>query len=101
LAGCIDRGLSHIEDALSQVRNYVDEVRAVAATLDPSRGGSAQRETQFTVLRERLQGSQDPIHAQMAGVMTSFQPGLFAGGEVLDLPQDNLDLERWFRHPPL
>jgi hypothetical protein len=99
LAGCIDRGLAQVEEILPQVRSYVDEVRAVAATLDPSRGGSAQRETQFTALRERLQGSQDPIQSQMARVMTSFQPGLFAGGEVLDLPQDNLDLERWFRQP--
>jgi hypothetical protein len=31
--------------------------------------------------------------------MTSFEPGLFAGGDLLDLPQDNLDLERWFRQP--
>lgn len=31
--------------------------------------------------------------------MGSFAPGLFAGGDLLDLPQDNLDLERWFRQP--
>jgi hypothetical protein len=31
--------------------------------------------------------------------MGSFAPGLFAGGDLLDLPQDNLDLERWFRNP--
>ena len=34
----------------------------------------------------------------MAKVMASFQPGLFAGGD-LDLAQDNLDLERFFRLP--
>jgi hypothetical protein len=31
--------------------------------------------------------------------MGSFEPGLFAGGDLLVLPQDNLDLERWFRNP--
>ena len=31
--------------------------------------------------------------------MTSFEGGLFAGGTQVDLPQDNLDLERWFRLP--
>ena len=31
--------------------------------------------------------------------MKSFQPGLFAGGDDLDLPVDNLDLERAFRLP--
>ena len=35
----------------------------------------------------------------MGDVMASFAPGLFVGGEDRDLPQDNLDLERWFRQP--
>jgi hypothetical protein len=77
----------------------VDDVHAVAATLEPSGGGSTHRETQFATLQERLQASEDPIHRQMARLMTRFQPGLFAGGEALDLPSDNLDLERWFRQP--
>lgn len=31
--------------------------------------------------------------------MGSFAPGLFAGGDFLELPPDNLDLERFFRKP--
>ena len=31
--------------------------------------------------------------------MESFAPGLFAGKDLADVPQDNLDLERWFRQP--
>ena len=31
--------------------------------------------------------------------MESFAPGLFAGGDLPDFPQDNLDLERFFRQP--
>jgi len=31
--------------------------------------------------------------------MKSFARGVFAGGDLLDLPQDNLDLERFFRKP--
>jgi hypothetical protein len=31
--------------------------------------------------------------------MAAFRVGLFAGGDVADLPEDNLDLERWFRLP--
>ena len=31
--------------------------------------------------------------------MTSFAPGLFAGGQAMAFLQDNLDLERWFRNP--
>ena len=35
----------------------------------------------------------------MARLMISFAPGLFAGGDDLQLPLDNLDLERAFRLP--
>ena len=35
----------------------------------------------------------------MSQVMQSFEPGLFVGSPDLDLPQDNLDLERWIRYP--
>jgi hypothetical protein len=35
----------------------------------------------------------------MGRVMASFEPGLFVGGDDADMPQDNLDLERWFRLP--
>ncbi|MEO8498840.1 MAG: hypothetical protein ABI614_27580 [Planctomycetota bacterium] len=38
------------------------------------------------------------MYEHMAKVMASFQPGLFAGGD-LDLAQDNLSLERFFRLP--
>ena len=31
--------------------------------------------------------------------LKSFLPGLFAAAGAADLPADNLDLERWFRHP--
>jgi hypothetical protein len=31
--------------------------------------------------------------------MIAFRPGLFAGGDDLELPVDNLDLERAFRLP--
>src|SRR6185369_15519447 len=42
---------------------------------------------------------QDAIRQQMGRTMVSFKPGLFAGGGRGDWPQDNLDLERWFRLP--
>ena len=31
--------------------------------------------------------------------MSSFAPGLFVGGEAADFPEDNVDLERWFKRP--
>jgi hypothetical protein len=60
---------------------------------------SDQRRVRFETLGDLLGAEADPIRHQMAAVMRSFGPGLFVGGEDLELPSDNLDLERWFRQP--
>lgn len=69
------------------------------ATLEAEGGSCAQRQVQFQVLQEQFQQSNDPIRQHMGHVMASFAPGLFVGGEDMDMPQDNLALERWFRQP--
>jgi hypothetical protein len=71
----------------------------VQATLEAEGGTCAQRQVQFQVLQEQFQQSDDPIRQHMGHVMASFAPGLFVGGENMDMPQDNLELERWFRQP--
>jgi hypothetical protein len=84
---------------LPVIQGHVDVVRSIAATLDPAQGDCVARDAQFTVLRDQLQASAESVRQQMAKVLRSFQPGLFAGGDAANLPQDNLDLERWFRNP--
>jgi hypothetical protein len=69
----------------------------VAATLDPTQGRSASRQSDFDAIRSRLEGDGDPVHEHMVSLMHSFRTGLFAGGDDLASVQDNLDLERWFR----
>jgi hypothetical protein len=39
------------------------------------------------------------MRRSMAKTMEAFERGLFVGQDVLDLPRDNLDLERFFRTP--
>jgi hypothetical protein len=99
LAGYIDRGLNAVHAAQEAIRAHVEDVRAIQATLEADNGPCAQRQAQFQVLQAQLQQSSDPIQQSMGDVMASFAPGLFVGGEDRDLPQDNLDLERWFRQP--
>lgn len=99
LAGCIDRGLAAVAPRLQAVRDEVLTVKAIADTLDPVHGDCASREARFSALRDQLQTSPDDRQRQMAKRMCSFQPGLFAGGDTVELPRDNLDLERWFRNP--
>lgn len=82
-----------------KIKDHVHEVKRIEATLDPSKGSSKQRKRRFQQLRRRLQRSGDPVRMQMAVVMVAFMAGLFAGPEVAEDVQDNLDLERWFRLP--
>jgi hypothetical protein len=99
LAGCIDRGLSQVEDDLQTIQGHVATVRAIQETLEPTCGSRAVREQRFETLRDQLQSSGNLIQQRMGKVMASFQGGLFVGGDDADLPRDNLDLERWFRQP--
>jgi hypothetical protein len=99
LAGCIDRGLTAVADEQKVISEHVKEVARVQATLDQESGTSAQRQARFESLQGELASCSDGVRQQMAVVMVSFLAGLFVGGEDKELPQDNLELERWFRLP--
>jgi hypothetical protein len=87
-------------EALTQVGHYVQDLRAVDGLLKPSDEATGEeREGQFVSLRQEWEASVAPMHQQFAKVMSSFEPGLFVGGEGADFPADNVDLERWFKRP--
>jgi hypothetical protein len=91
--------LQEVAEEQKQIKEHVEEVKRIEATLDPSKGSSKQRKKRFQRLRRRLKRSGDPVRMQMAVVMVAFMMGLFAGPEVAPEIVDNLDLERWFRLP--
>jgi hypothetical protein len=99
LAACIDRGVAEVQAEHMVVRQHLQEIQRVAATLTSANGAAAARQTQFTHLQEEFAGLDTPFYQHVAGVMASFAAGLFVGGETLPCLQDNLDLERWFRQP--
>jgi hypothetical protein len=99
LAARIDKGLDSVKSVQQTIGRHVEEVKEVAATLDPSTSKCGRREADFATILDRLEGDGDSIHEHMAKLMTSFRTGLFAGGDAMDQVQDNLDLERWFRLP--
>lgn len=100
LASCIDRGLDVVRASLTQVQAYVQDLQAVERTLRPSDETTGEeREVQFILRRQEWESSADPMHQHFAKMMSSFEPGLFVGGESADFPADNLDLERWFKRP--
>lgn len=84
---------------LAAVAEDAAQLRAIHESLDPATGTSASRRRRFNALAARLHASGDPLRQHMARTMKSFRPGLFAGADDLDLPGDNLDLERAFRLP--
>ena len=99
LAQCIDRGTALVAETQSRIRAYAEDVRAVNDTLDSGCDTFAKRKRRYVGLRRGFERRDDPIFKHMSKVMSSFEAGLFAGGSRADLPQDNLDLERWFRLP--
>jgi hypothetical protein len=100
LASCIDRGLEVVRASLTQVQAYVQDLQAVERTLRPSDETTGEeREVQFILRRQEWESSAAPIHQHFAKMMSSFEPGVFVGGESADCPADNVDLERWFKRP--
>ena len=99
LAGCIDRGVADVQAEHHVVRQQLQEIERVAATLTCTNGSATERQAQFTHLQEEFTGLATPFYHHVAGVMASFAAGLFAGGDTLPCLQDNLALERWFRKP--
>jgi hypothetical protein len=81
------------------IRDYVDVIAEVAATLEPGAEDVTEREEQFEALIDRFEATEDPIRHGMATVMLSFLAGLFVGEEDYEGIKDNLELERWFRLP--
>jgi hypothetical protein len=91
--------MATVAEEQKEIRRQVQDVRALAATLDPKKGSSEERRAKFDELKLGFAVDTHPFRQHVGRVMGSFAPGLFSGGELLDFPQDNLDLERWFRQP--
>lgn len=88
-----------MREQLDEVVTHVQSLQEINRTLDATTGPSATRRRRFRALATRLGRAPDAASQHMAKTMVSFVTGLFAGGNDLDLPVDNLDLERAFRLP--
>jgi hypothetical protein len=91
--------LDQVRAEQETIRDQVQAIAEVAATLEPEGDDGAARREQFVALIDRFERAEDPVRGQMAKVMISFLAGLFVGGTKWQEVRDNLDLERWFRLP--
>jgi len=102
LAKCIDKGLEEVKAEQQAVKEQVQEIQRVAATLDVESGSVEQREKQYKQLQTEYEQKGGDFYGAMAKLMLAWSVGLFLkialkAGEKM--PVDNLDLERWFRNP--
>src|SRR5262249_60250700 len=61
LAACIDRGVAEVQAEHMIVRQHLQEVQRVAATLTSANGSAAARQTQFTHLQKEVAGLETPF----------------------------------------
>ena len=81
------------------MREGVADVQKVDAVLNSEAGTPPERLAKFDALINEFRRDAPPLRLFMAGVMERFAPGLCAGPDDPEIPNDNLDLERWFRNP--
>jgi hypothetical protein len=91
--------LNDVRDEQEALREYVEDLQEIDATLDPKRGSCAHRRETFETWAGRFQGREDVIHQHFGRIMLSFLAGLFVGGAQFAEVRDHLDRERWFRVP--
>jgi hypothetical protein len=102
LAGCIDRGLAEVKEAQEEVTEEVKDIKEVAATLEPTSGTLAERQTKYEELQQKYAAKGGVFYEFLAKIMLAWMVGLFRKVELEEgeeRPRDNLDLERWFRKP--
>jgi hypothetical protein len=99
LRGYIQRGLAEYEKAMVPIGTALGQVLVVWALIHPESGKYQAYHAAFRQWAERSSQAEDSFTQHIGRIMTSFEAGLFCGGETLDLPEDNLDLERWIKGP--
>jgi len=99
LNGCIKRGLSIYQQDKAKIEEYVGKIDRIFKTLDSKSGSSSIRLNRFKRLKTQFAKTDDSIYIHMRKLMDSFEIGLFVGSDDIDIPRDNLGLERWFKEP--
>lgn len=99
LANYIDLGLTLYDDHKSEVMEGTRLVRLAVSFLESGSKPYKKRKMHFRRLAKQLSKSKESIKITMGKMMLRFCDGLFAGGDDLDFPADNLALERWFKNP--
>lgn len=96
---CIAQGLEIYQKDRPKILSYELELKRISKMVYSTTAPCKQRMKAFTKILNRLRDNPDPIIVKISKIMKSFSKGLFAGGDNLDIPEDNFELERWFKIP--
>ena len=102
LAGCIASGLACVQQEQEEVRQQVEEIAKVAATLEEDTGTRKERRREYQKLQQAYEAKGGAFYGHLGRLMLSWLAGLFLGPRARKREkglQDNLELERWFRKP--
>ena len=102
LAGCIASGLACVQQDQEAVRQQVEEIAKVAATLEEDAGTRKERRREYQKLQQEYAAKGGAFYGHLGRLMLSWLAGLFLGPRARKREkglQDNLELERWFRKP--
>jgi hypothetical protein len=102
LAGCIASGLACVQEEQEEVRQQVEAIAKVAATLDEKTGSRQERRDRYKKLQQEHQAKGGEFYSHVGRLMLGWLAGLFLGPRAKKGEKglvDNLELERWFRKP--
>lgn len=94
----IQQGRKSVSKEMAETKRYSRKIRLVWQCLQRMGQDYQSSKETFEKLTQQYRKSRDAVLNEMSRSMASWQPGLFAGGD-LALPSDNLALERAFRQP--
>jgi len=99
LHDCLNRGLTRYSQDVVRVGTALGYMHVVWALLQPKDGRRQPHRKLFQHWMKLASQHDDHIIQHIGHLMERFEDGLFCGGDEFDLPDDNLDLERWIKGP--
>jgi len=95
----IQRGVVRYVEDFRRIATGIGTLIHVWTLLHPKTGTRHSHRAQFQHTAQQAITHPEPLMQHIGHLMQRFEDGLFCGDETLDLPDDNLDLERWIKGP--
>jgi len=95
----IQRGLARYAEDFCRIACGIGTLSIMWTLLHPKTGTRHSHREEFQQVADRALKNDDPLVQHIGHLMQHFEAGLFCGDETLDIPDDNLDLERWIKGP--